>query len=236
MTKKIKIDISKYFVVGPENTLSRPLAPMIEDVIKAGFTFIQIRSKTASAKELIKLTKEAALVIAKLGKSNEVALVVNDRLDVILAAREEGIKVDGIHIGQSDIPASVCRKYLGEDSIVGVSARTDELFDYIKNTDVSIIDYFGAGPLHESITKPDCGLSMNGNVITRTYEEIEKLALISTIPVVVGGGVKIEDIPKLAKTGISGFFVVSAISQAQNPKEEATKLVQAWDDALKNKK
>ncbi len=152
---------------------------------------------------------------------------------MILAARELGIKVDGIHIGQSDIPVDVCRKYLGENSIVGVSARTDKLFDYIKNTDVSKIDYFGAGPLHESTTKPDCGLSMDGSVITRTYEEIAKLALLSPIPVVVGGGVKLEDIPKLVKTGISGFFVVSAISQAANPKEEAIKLVQAWDENLK---
>ena len=74
-------------------------------------------------------------------------LLVDDRLDVILAARKQGIKVDGIHVGQSDIPVEVCREYLGNDSIIGLSARTHELLDYIKTADVSQIDYFGAGPL-----------------------------------------------------------------------------------------
>ena len=75
------------------------------------------------ARELIALCREAADVLRELGKSDEVVLLVNDRLDVALAAREAGIKVDGIHVGQSDIPAGVCRKYLGDDAVIGLSAR-----------------------------------------------------------------------------------------------------------------
>ena len=90
--------------------------------------------------------RDAADVIAAAGKSDSVALVVDDRLDVVLAARKMGIKVDGIHVGQTDIPVSVCREYLGEDSIVGLSARAHELFEYIETADVSQVDYFGAGP------------------------------------------------------------------------------------------
>lgn len=87
---------------------------------------MQIRSKVAPARELIDITRQAAQVIADAGKSDEVALLVDDRLDVILATRKEGIKVDGIHVGQSDIPVAVCREYLGEDSIIGLSARTHD--------------------------------------------------------------------------------------------------------------
>ena len=189
---------------------------------------MQIRSKTASARELIELTRQASNIIAEAGKSDEVALLVDDRLDVILAARKQGIKVDGIHVGQSDIPVEVCREYLGNDSIIGLSTRTHELFDYIKTADVSQIDYFGAGPLHETKTKPDCGLDLDGKVITRSFADIAELTKLSPIPVVVGGGVKLADIPQLAKTGVDGFFVVSAVSEADDPKLDAAKLVEAW--------
>lgn len=157
MNMREKLDISAYFVVGPENTLGRPVKDIIRAAVANGFTCLQIRSKVASARELIALCRDAAEVLKDLGRENDVALLVDDRLDVVLAAREEGIKVDGIHVGQSDIPASVCRKLLGPDAIVGLSARTHELLDYVSHADTSDIDYFGAGPLHETPTKKDCG-------------------------------------------------------------------------------
>lgn len=228
MSIRENFDISAYLVVGPENTKDRPVATIIQDAIEAGFTCIQIRSKVASANELIQLTSKAADVIAKAGKSEAVTLLVDDRLDVILAARKQGVKVDGIHVGQSDIPVDVCREYLGQDSIIGLSARTHELFEYIQTVDVCQIDYFGAGPLHETMTKPDCGLDVNGKIVTRSFDELSKLAKLSPIPVVVGGGVKLEDIPELAQTGIDGFFVVSAVTEAENPKLAAASLVESW--------
>jgi len=224
------LDISAYFVVGSENTKGRPVAPIIKDVVDAGYTCIQIRSKTASARELIQLLHQTADIIAESERANSVTLLLNDRLDVVLAAREQGIKVDGLHIGQSDIPVGICRKYLGADSIIGLSADTTDLLEYVKTADYSQIDYFGAGPLHATHTKQDCVLDVEGKVITKSLAEIAILAKLSPIPVVVGGGVKLEDIPHLAKTGVAGFFVVSAISEADDPKTEARKLIAAWKD------
>jgi len=228
MSIRDKLDISAYLVVGPENTKGRPVADIVRAAVEAGFTCVQIRSKVASARELIQLTREAADVIAQAGKSDQVALLVDDRLDVVLAAREQGIKVDGIHVGQSDIPVEVCRKYLGEASIVGLSARTDDLFEYVQTVDAKTIDYLGAGPLRETKTKPDCGLDKDGNIITRSFEELARLAKLSPLPVVVGGGVKLPDIPPLARTGVAGFFVVTAVSEADDPKVAASDLVEAW--------
>ena len=228
MSIRNHLDISAYLVVGPENTKGRSVATIIKAAVEAGFTCIQIRSKVASASELIELTREAADVIAQTGKSKEVALLVDDRLDVVLAARKLGIKVDGIHVGQTDIPVGVCREYLGDDSIIGLSARTHDLFDYIQTADISQIDYFGAGPLHETMTKPDCGLGLDGKVVTRSFDEISKLAELSPIPVVVGGGVKLTDIPLLAQTGIDGFFVVTAVTEEEDPRMSAKKLVETW--------
>lgn len=225
----MKVDISAYLVVGRENTNGRPVAQIVEDAVKAGFTCVQIRSKTASALEMIEDCRQSAEAIAKLGKSDSVALLVDDRLDIVLATREMGIKVDGLHVGQSDIPVSICRKFLGKDSIIGLSAPTKDLIDYVQSADVSQIDYFGAGPVHETATKPDCGRDAEtGKVIIKTFEELAELGKKSPIPVVVGGGVKLKDIQPLKETGVGGFFVVSAVAGAENPYEEAKKLADAW--------
>ncbi|EFV01460.1 putative thiamine-phosphate diphosphorylase [Pseudoramibacter alactolyticus ATCC 23263] len=228
MSMREALDLSAYLVIGPENTKGRPVKGIIRDVVAAGFTIVQVRSKVASAKELIGYCRDAAEAIAEAGRADRVALVADDRLDVVLAAREAGIKVDGIHVGQSDIPAAVCRKYLGDDAVIGLSARTRELIDYVRTADISDIDYFGAGPLHETATKPEAGRSASGRVITRSLEEIAELARVSPVPAVIGGGVKLADIPDLKRTGIAGFFVVSTVTEADDPGRAAAALTAAW--------
>ena len=227
MSIRERLDISAYLVIGQENC-SCPVEEVVAAAVGEGFTCVQIRSKVATAREMIDTLKKSARVIAELGKSDSVALLVDDRLDVVLAAREAGIKVDGVHVGQSDIPVDVCRKYVGEDSIVGLSARTEELIDYVKSADVSQIDYFGAGPLHKTATKLDAGKTADGKFITHGFEEISTLVKVSPRPVVVGGGVKLKDIQDLVATGVQGFFVVSAVAGADNPRLAARELVSAW--------
>ena len=225
-----KFDLSAYLVIGPENTNGRPIARVIAEAVCAGFTFVQIRAKHTDAREVIGLTRAAADVIAAQGRSDCVALVVNDRLDVVLAAREQGIKVDGVHVGQTDIPPDVCRKYLGADAIIGLSARTSELLDYVSHCDTSCIDYFGAGPLHATPTKPEAGRTASGEIVTRSLEELTQLHHISPVPVVVGGGVKAADLPALKATGVEGFFVVSAVAGAMHPYAAAEELVRIWHE------
>ena len=123
----------------------------------------------ASAREIIALTDDAAQAIAQDGKTGQVALLIDDRLDCVLAAREQGIAVDGVHVGQSDIPVEVCRKLLGPDAIVGLSARCEEMLEYVKTADMSLVDYLGIGPLHETETKRDCGRAADGSI---THQEL----------------------------------------------------------------
>ncbi|MBR6713119.1 MAG: thiamine phosphate synthase [Selenomonadaceae bacterium] len=227
MSIRERLDISAYLVIGQENT-TRPVEKVIAAAVSEGFTCVQIRSKVATAREMIDTLGKTAAAIRELGKSDSVALLVDDRLDVVLAARDAGIKVDGVHVGQSDIPVDVCRKYLGADSIVGLSARTEELIDYVKAADVSQIDYFGAGPLHATETKLDAGKTSDGRFITHGFKEIAELVKVSPRPIVVGGGVKLKDIPALAATNVAGFFVVSAVAGADNPRLAARELVEAW--------
>ena len=224
------LNISAYLVIGPENTVGRPVSDVITQALRAGFTCVQIRSKECSARDLITYTIQAADAIAAAGKSESVALLVDDRLDVALAAREAGAEVDGVHVGQTDIPVEVCRKLLGSDSIVGLSARADEMLEYVKTADMSLVDYLGIGPLHETPTKTDCGLAADGTIITKSIDDLKELACASPVPIVVGGGVKIADIPLVKSTGVDGFFVVSAVCGADNPEAAARELVDAWRD------
>ncbi len=228
MSIRESLDISAYLVIGPENTLGRPVGDVIAQAIDAGFTCIQVRSKECSARELIECTAQAAKVVEAAGKTGQVALLVDDRLDVVLACREQGVKVDGIHVGQTDIPVEVCRKLLGPDAVVGLSARADEMLEYVKTADMSLVDYLGVGPLHETPTKKDCGLAADGTVITKSLADLAELHAVSPVPIVVGGGVKLADIPLVKSTGVEGFFVVSAVCGASDPKAAAQELVEAW--------
>ena len=174
---------------------------------------------------------EAARAIERVGASEKVALLIDDRLDVAFAAREAGVKVDGVHVGQSDVPVEACRKLLGPDAVVGLSARADEMLEYVKTADMSLVDYLGVGPLHETPTKHDCGLAADGTIITKSIDDLRELAVASPVPIVVGGGVKAADIPLVAQTGVDGFFVVSAVCGASDPEAAARELVFAWREA-----
>ena len=222
MSIRDRLDISAYLVIGQENC-TRPVEEVVRAAVSEGFTCVQIRSKVATAREMISTLEKSAALIRELGKSDSVALLVDDRLDVVLAAREFGIKVDGVHVGQSDIPVEVCRKFLGADSIVGLSANTEEI---ITAADVSQIDYFGVGALHATSTKTDTEKTLS-------FAEIAELVKVSARPIVVGGGVKLKDIPALAATKVQGFFVVSAVAGADDPKLAARELVTAWHDSLR---
>ena len=231
MSMRDVLDISAYLVLGPENTLGRPVADVVAQAVSAGFTCVQVRSKECSARELIACTASVADVLAQAGVSERVALLVDDRLDVVYAARQQGVKVDGVHVGQTDIPVEACRSLLGPDAIVGLSARADEMLEYVKNADMSLVDYLGVGPLHETPTKRDCGLAPDGTIITKSLDDLRDLHAASPVPIVVGGGVKAADIPLVAQTGVDGFFVVSAVCGAEDPKAAALELVQTWNKA-----
>ena len=221
MSIRDNLDISAYLVLGPENTLGRPVGDVVAQALDAGFTCIQVRSKVASAREIIALTGDAAQAIAQAGKTGQVALLIDDRLDCVLAAREQGIAVDGVHVGQSDIPVEVCRKLLGPDAIVGLSARCEEMLEYVKTADMSLVDYLGIGPLHETETKRDCGRAADGSIITKSFEDLAALHAASPVPIVVGGGNVAIDVARNAcRLGSEHVEMFCLESEAQMPASE----------------
>lgn len=223
-----RLDVSAYLVLGPDDTKGRPVADVVTAALRGGVTIVQLRAKHTDAGDLIGMAKQVADAIAAAGKADTVPLLIDDRLDAVLAARAQGIKVDGVHVGQTDVPAVACRQLLGPDAIVGLSANTTDLFDVIERMPAGVIDYIGAGAVHPTATKPEATLIERADDDERAMRDIARLCEASEYPVVVGGGVKLQDIAPLARTKAAGWFVVSAIAGADDPEAATHELVSAW--------
>ncbi|WP_300767082.1 phosphomethylpyrimidine synthase ThiC [uncultured Bifidobacterium sp.] len=222
-------DLSAYFVVGPQDTKGRDIGGVVEDALMGGATFIQLRAKDADAKDITIMAQDIAQIIEDNGKSDTVAFVIDDRVDVVWQCRNKGIKVDGVHIGQTDMEPREARALLGEDAIVGLSAETESLVRLINELPAGCIDYIGAGPLHSSTTKPDAAaVETDGSRHLLTLDLVDTIARASDYPVVVGGGVTAQDMAGLASTGAAGWFVVSAIAGADDPRAATRELVERW--------
>lgn len=228
-----QFDFSRYLVIGPENLPAQVGSLTVEDVVCAsveeGFTCVQIRSKVLSARDLIALVQRVDSALVHRTLRDKVCLVINDRLDCVLAARDAGARVDGIHVGQSDIPPEVCRHYLGEHAVVGLSAPAADIVHYIAHVKTHSISYFGVAPYHVTPSKPDCATTSTGETIYISADDIQRLAQISTVPLIVGGGVQQADLECLKRSGATGFFVISAVCSAENPRLAARALCSTWN-------
>ena len=230
-------DLSAYFVVGPEDCKGRPLTDVVDQALHGGATFIQLRAKEADASELTDMARDIAQIIEDNEKSDSVAFVIDDRADVVWQARRKGIKVDGVHIGQTDMEPREARALLGDEAIVGLSAETESLVRLINELPDGCIDYIGAGPLHVSTTKPEASVGGNdGSGKTLDAAQINTICAASEFPVVVGGGVTAADMAMLAGTKAAGWFAVSAIAGAENPEEAARTMVEGWKAVRGDKK
>jgi len=222
-------DLSAYFVVGPEDCKGRPITDVVDQALNGGATFIQLRDKNADASELTATATDIAQIIEDNGKSDSVAFVIDDRVDVVWQARRKGIKVDGVHIGQTDMEPREARALLGDEAIVGLSAETESLVKLINELPDGCIDYIGAGPLHRSSTKPEASVGGNdGSGHTLDEAQINTICEACDFPVVVGGGVTAADMTMLAGTRAAGWFAVSAIAGADNPEEATRAMVEGW--------
>lgn len=222
-------DLSAYCVVGTADTKSRPVTEVVDAALRGGVTFVQLRDKTADAEQLTAMAADIAQIIEDNHRSDSVAFVIDDRVDVVWQCRRKGIKVDGVHIGQTDMEPTQARAMLGDDAIVGLSAQTEDLVGLINELPAGCIDYIGTGPLHHSISKPEAvAVEADGSRHMLTTALVDTICRASDYPVVVGGGVGLADIAPLAATGAAGWFVISAIAGADDPQAAAQHMIEAW--------
>ncbi len=212
----MNLDLSVYLVTDSALASARgaDLVDVVAAAIEGGVTTVQVREKHASSRAFLELVTRLEQVVPP-----SVALLVNDRVDVFLAARARGSRVAGVHLGQSDLPVDVVRHLVGPDAVIGLSAATDaELLA------VSGADYVGIGALHATQTKLDAPEPLG-------LWEFGRLAALTDLPAVAIGGVTKADMPLLRAAGADGGAVVSAILSAPDPAEAARELASAWRSA-----
>lgn len=189
---KEQIDYTLYFVTDRELMSCATVEESVERAIAGGASVVQLREKSCGSREFYEL----ALRVKKITLAHGVPLIINDRLDICLAA-----DADGVHLGQKDIPCSVARKILGADKIIGVSAA---LPDEARQAEIDGADYLGVGAVFATSTKSD----------TRpvTPETIKQIRAAVSIPFVAIGGINKDNISQLYGLGINGAAVVSAVA------------------------
>ena len=169
----------------------RSFIDVIEEALKAGVTFLQLREKNLDYSSFLTLAREIKKVVDKY----KIPYVINDNVDIALACG-----ADGVHVGQKDMDAKDVRKIIGPDKILGVSAQTVEQAVAAERNGA---DYIGIGSVFPTSTKPDAE--------TVSFETLREICKSVSIPVVAIGGINKDNAMKLAGSGIDGIAVVSAI-------------------------
>lgn len=189
------VDYSLYLVTDRDLMSSETLEQGVRLALEGGCTLVQLREKNCSSLDFY----EMALRIKKACAEFDVPLIVNDRVDIALAAG-----CDGVHVGQSDIPAAEVRKLIGKDKILGVSASN---LQKALKAEKDGADYIGVGAVFSTSTKTDTN--------SVTFEQLKEIKEKINIPVVAIGGINKNNLSELKGTGIDGVAVVSAVI-AQN--------------------
>lgn len=185
------------------------LASVVEELLKAGVTCVQLREKQADDTEFLR----EAYALKDVCSRYHVPLIINDRPDI---ARK--VEADGVHVGLSDMAIEQAREFLGGDYIIGSSAHNVEEALAAQRAGA---DYLGCGAVFGSTTKKD----MTGLSLT----ELERICRSVSLPAVAIGGVSRENIGLLKATGVCGAAVVSALFAAPDKGAAARELLKLWD-------
>lgn len=197
-------DLLLYAVTDRSWLNGREMKDVIKESLEGGVTFLQLREKKISREDFLEEARE----IKKLCNEYNVPFIVNDDVEIALMT-----DADGVHVGQSDMEAGLVRERLGEDKIIGVSARTVEQAVLAEQRGA---DYLGVGAVFGTSTKDDAK-----KLDIKTVKEI--CAAVS-IPVVAIGGVSLENIRELEGSGVCGAAVVSAIYAQPDIRKAAKEL------------
>ncbi len=205
-----------YLVTDTAQCSPRTVAAVAAEAVAGGATMVQVRDKEASARDLLHLLVTIADAVG-----DKVPVLVDDRVDIFLAARAAGGQVAGVHVGQSDLPADLVRALVGPETVVGLSAATSNEIEAAHRLPEGTVDYLGVGAIHATATKPDhpepLGISGFGAIVTA-----------SSLPCVAIGGISGADIRPLQNAGAAGVAVVSAVCAADDPRSAAEALKETW--------
>ena len=195
-----------YVITDESVSRGRSHIEVAEAAIRGGADVIQLRDKTASGGTLYRV----AFALRKLTREAKVPLIINDRLDIALAA-----DADGVHLGQKDLPAAVARDIMGPGKILGVSADTREEALLAEKEGA---DYRGVGPVFGAReTKADAGEPLG-------LERIARIRKHCRLPIVAIGGIDAQNARQVREAGADSAAVISAIVAADDITQAAREL------------
>ena len=180
----------------------RALPALVEDAVRGGSTFVQLREKEM---EFAAFLDEARRVKAVTDRYH-VPFVINDEV-------ARACNADGVHVGQDDAAVSEARRILGPDKIIGVSAHT---VDEARAAEQAGADYLGVGAVFSTSTKLDADIV--------TLQTLRGIRAAVSIPIVAIGGINAENMLQLKGSGIDGAAVVSALFAQQDVYAAAKRL------------
>ncbi len=201
-----KLDTRLYFITDSTSFSEKEFLFRVEGALKGGVTLLQLREKEKSTREYIELAEK----VHRLTEKYNVPLIIDDRVDVALS-----IDAEGVHLGQSDMPVSIARKLMGNDKIIGATAKTVE---QAKEAYKQGADYLGVGAIFPTTTKVK-------TVLTST-DTLKDICNAVPIPANAIGGLNKDNIDILKGIAIAGICLVSAVMKAENPRETVVQLTE----------
>lgn len=210
-----KKDLLLYAVTDRSWLNGETLYSQVEKALEGGATFVQLREKHLDHDTFLQEAKE----LKELCTKYHVPFVLDDDVELALE-----VGADGVHVGQSDMEAGDVRAKLGEDKIVGVSARTVEQALVAQERGA---DYLGVGAAFPTSSKDDAA--------EVTHETIKAICDAVDIPVIAIGGITKDNVQELSGCGLCGVAVISAIFAKPDIKKAAAELKEVTEKMVKSR-
>jgi thiamine-phosphate diphosphorylase len=206
------VDQSLYVIVDPQFTGGRDPIAVARAALLGGATMLQLRDKSASTRVLLATAWELVALAHKRGAP----LIVNDRVDVALAAG-----ADGVHLGPDDLPVTAARSIMGPRALIGFSAGTP---DEARDAEQSGADYLGTGAIYATSSKADAGPAIG-------VAGLVAVCRATRLPVVAIGGIGQGPAAPCIAAGAAGVAVITAVTQAADVERAARALRDEVDAA-----
>jgi len=213
------VDVRLNAIVDPERANGRSLVELTRLVVAGGATLIQLRDKHGGTRQMIELARAIKAMLA----GTSIPLLINDRVDVALAAQ-----ADGVHVGQEDMRAEDARRLLGRKAIIGLSIKSVALANAAP---LDALDYVGVGGVYATTSKdnpnPPIGVAGLRGIVAAFRARMRDL------PICAIAGIDASNAAPVIEAGADGVAVISALSMSADPKGAARQLRHIVDAALK---
>ena len=214
----MRLDLRLNAIVDPERAGGHQLADLAARCVRGGATLIQLRDKRSDTRTLI----EEARAIKQALAPCAVPFVVNDRVDVAMAAG-----ADGVHLGQDDMAVEDARRLLGSHAIIGLSIKSAEEAEAAR---LDLVDYVGSGGVYATSSKQQKNAPIGPTGLARIIAVLRRRA--ADLPVCGIAGIDASNAAEVIAAGADGVAVISALSLVSSPESAARQLREIIDAVL----